>query len=89
MERCEGDCMLRWKAQTQFKTAVFPVFHGQVFRADDTAPSFRLAKFRYRSLAALLPVAQSLKRHCWPVYRAARAVFYTFVRVLEELRVVR
>lgn len=89
MERSEGDYMRRWQAQTQFRTAVFPAYHQQVFRHDDTAPSFRLGKFRYRSLVALLPVAQWLKRYCRPVYRVSRAFFYSFVRVLEELRVVK
>jgi glycosyltransferase involved in cell wall biosynthesis len=89
MERCEMDYALRWKAQTQFKIAVFPAYYRKVYRHDDTAPSFRLGKFRHRSLATLLPIAQWLKWRCWPVYRAGRAVFYSVVRVLEELRVVK
>lgn len=78
-----------WKSQTRFRIAVFPAYYLQVFQFDETAGSFRTTTFRNRSLVVLLPVAQALKRFAWPVYRAGRAVFYSLVRVLELLRVVR
>lgn len=89
MGRVERDYELRWKAQTQYKTAIFPAYYRTVFRHDNSAPSFREARFRQRGARPLIPVARWLKRRCWPVYRVTRACFYGFARVLEELRIVR
>jgi glycosyltransferase involved in cell wall biosynthesis len=78
-----------WKEQTRYRTAVFPAYRLKVFQCDESARSFRKSSFRNRSIAAMLPIAQRLKRSCWPVYRVARAIFYSFIRVVELLGVVR
>jgi hypothetical protein len=78
-----------WKGQTRYKTAVFPGYRLKVFQSDESAGSFRTTSFRNRGIAAMLPVAQKLKQSCWPVYRVGRAFFYSFVRILEVLGVVR
>lgn len=89
LERSEGDYMQRWGAQTQFRTAVFPGYYRKVFQHDNTAPSFRISKFRYRVIAIFVPIAQSLKRTCRPLYRISRWCFYSLVRLLEGFGIVR
>lgn len=78
-----------WKEQTRFRTAVFPAWFMKVFQCDYAAPSFTAELFSRRSVATLLPVAQWLKQRCRPVYRISRSCFYSLVRVLEELRLVK
>ncbi|MGA7522941.1 MAG: glycosyltransferase family 2 protein [Acidobacteriaceae bacterium] len=78
-----------WEAQTKYSTAVFPAYHLKTFQFDETAGSFRLTTFKNRNVAALLPIAQWLKRFCWPVYWLGRAAFYSVVRLLELAHLVR
>jgi Glycosyl transferase family 2 len=89
MERSEQDYVERWKAQVQFRTAVFPGYHQKVFRCDVTAVSHRTTKFRYRIQRPLIPVAHWLKQNCRPLYRASKVTYGSFIRLLGGLRVIR
>lgn len=89
MERCERNYEERWRDQTRFRTAVFPRYYRTVFRHDNSAPSYRTGKFRYRAAAAFVPTAGWLKRNFRPLYRLSRACFLAAVRGLERLRIVR
>lgn len=88
MVRSEIHYCRSWKNQNRFRTAVFPAWHLTVFRCDYQAPSFSAAMFSRRTLVALLPFAQWLKRHCHPAYRAGRAGFNACMKILESLRLV-
>ncbi len=89
MVRSEIRYCRSWRDQPTFRTAVFPAWHLKVFQCDETVASYSAAMFSRRSIATLLPLAQWLKRHCQPVYRVSRAFFYSCMKVLEELRIVK
>jgi glycosyltransferase involved in cell wall biosynthesis len=89
MESVEAEYARRWQNQTKFRTAVFPGYHRRVFRHDDGVPSFRKNSLKNRGIAKLLPVAQWLKGSCRPLYRLSRSGYYSFIRILELLGLVR
>lgn len=91
MEKCEIDYSHRWQQQTRFETAVFPGYYMSVFSNEGEAQgtSHRLNKFRYRVQRPLMPIAQWLRQHCQPVYRAGRWLTNAGIRMLESLKFVR
>lgn len=89
MVRSESCYEQAWNEQSRFRAAVFPEWHLSVFRCDSSAASYSEMMFSRRSIAALLPMAQWLKKNCHPVYCATRSCFYSVIKFLEDCGLVK
>lgn len=86
--RAEIDYSQRWERQSRFLTAVFPDYYMRVFsnEGEDPAMSFRHQELGYRVDRALLPIANLLKKNCWPLFKLGRASVRSTVALIEKMR---
>jgi glycosyltransferase involved in cell wall biosynthesis len=88
MAKCEYDYERRWDAQTQYRTAMFPVYCMKVFSNQGIEQSFRETRLRNRMDRVLMPVARRVKSYPL-VFGTLKAIVRGVQFLLERLRIAR
>jgi glycosyltransferase involved in cell wall biosynthesis len=89
MEVCERDYELRWAAQRELCTAVFPKYYKVTFTDQGGQYSFRTTRFRYRISSFLAPVSRLIKSKFPALFSVSKSMVIATIAVMERLRLVR